>query len=87
VARDGESTLGRHALVGRPIQLVKGYGVQDRRTTALAKLPWIARHSIDGRQRSKSFRTRAEAERYRALLLQAVTAGERFDDATGEPVR
>ncbi|MEX1112943.1 MAG: hypothetical protein WED32_00625, partial [Patescibacteria group bacterium] len=71
--------------MGRPIQEVKVFGVQDRRSTAQAKLPWIVRRSIDGRQRSKSFRTRAEAERYRVLLLQAVHAGERFDDSTGEP--
>lgn len=71
--------------MGRPIQEVKVFGVQDRRSTLQARLPWIARHSIDGRQRSKSFRTRAEAERYRVLLLQAVHAGQRFDGATGEP--
>lgn len=71
--------------MGRPIQEVKVFAVQDRRSTAQAKLPWIVRRSIDGRQRSKSFRTRAEAERYRVLLLQAVHAGERFDEATGEP--
>ena len=71
--------------MGRPIQEVKVFGVQDRRSTVQAKLPWIARHSIDGKQRSRSFRTRAEAERYRVLLLQAVHAGERFDEATGEP--
>ena len=69
--------------MGRPIQEVKVFGVQDRRSTAQARLPWIVRRSIEGRQRSKSFRTRAEAERYRLLLLQAVHAGERFDDATG----
>lgn len=72
--------------MGRPIQEVKVFGVQDRRSTAQAKLPWIARLSIDGRQRSKSFRTRAEAERFRVLLLQAVHAGERFDPSTGEPL-
>ncbi|MGH9155595.1 MAG: tyrosine-type recombinase/integrase [Acidimicrobiales bacterium] len=71
--------------MGRPIQEVKIFGVQDRRSTAQAKLPWIVRRSIDGRQRSKSFRTRAEAERYRVLLLQAVHAAERFDEETGEP--
>jgi len=71
--------------MGRPIQEVKVFGVQDRRSTVQAKLPCIARHSIDGKQRSKSFRTRAEAERYRVLLLQAVHAGERFDEATSEP--
>jgi len=40
---------------------------------------------VDGRHRSKCFRTRAEAERYRSLLLTAVHRGERFDPATGEP--
>ncbi|MEQ1737869.1 MAG: hypothetical protein ABL886_15860, partial [Rhodoglobus sp.] len=67
------------------MQEVKVYGVQDRRSTVQAKLPWVARYTIDGRHRSKSFRTRAEAERYRSLLLQAVQAGGRFDEATGEP--
>ena len=56
--------------MGRPIQEVKVYGVQDRRTTARATLPWIVRWSIDGRQRTKAFRTRSEAERYRSLLLE-----------------
>lgn len=71
--------------MARPIQDVKIYGVQDRRSTVQAKLPWIVRYNIDGRHRSKSYRTRAEAERYRGLLLQAVHAGARFDESTGEP--
>ena len=69
----------------RPMQTVKVFGVQDRRTTAQAKLPWVVRYAIDGRHRSKSFRTRVEAERYRGSLLQAVQAGDRFDVASGEP--
>jgi hypothetical protein len=69
----------------RPLQVVKVYGVQDRRSTVQAKLPWVVRYAIDGRHRSKSFRTRVEAERYRGLLLQAVQAGDRFDPAAGEP--
>ena len=71
--------------MARPMQTVKIYGVQDRRSTKQAMLPWVVRYIIDGRHRSKSFRTRAEAERYRGLLLQAVQDGGRFDDATGEP--
>ena len=71
--------------MARPMQVVKVYGVQDRRTTAQAKLPWVVRYTIDGRHRGKSFRTRIEADRYRGLLLQAVQAGDRFDEATGEP--
>jgi hypothetical protein len=67
------------------MQTVKVYGVQDRRSTVQAKLPWVVRFTIDGRHRSKSFRTRIEADRYRGLLLQAVQDGGRFDEATGEP--
>jgi hypothetical protein len=71
---------------GTMVPDIKVYAVRDRRTSARSKLPWIARHSIDGRQRSKAFRTRAEADRYRSLLLQAAAGGERFDDASGEPL-
>ena len=71
--------------MARPVQDVRVFSVQDRRSTVQAKLPWIVRRSIDGRQRSNSFRTKAEAERYRILLLQAVHDGERFDMTTGEP--
>ena len=71
--------------MARPMQTVKVYGVQDRRSTVQAKLPWVVRFTIDGRHRSKSFRTRIEADRYRGLLLQAVQEGGRFDETTGEP--
>ena len=69
----------------RPMQVVKVYGVQDRRSTTQAKLPWVVRYTIDGRHRSKSFPTRMEADRYRGQLLHEVQAGGRFDEATGEP--
>ena len=69
----------------RPMQVVKIYGVQDRRSTTQAKLPWVVRYTIDGRHRSKSFRTRIEADRYRGRLLQAVQDGGRFDESSGEP--
>ena len=69
----------------RPMQVVKIYGVQDRRSTTQAKLPWVVRYTIDGRHRSKSFRTRVEADRYRGRLLQALQDGSRFDESTGEP--
>ena len=71
--------------MARPMQTVRVYGVQDRRSTVQAKLPWVVRFTIDGRHRSKSFRTRIEADRYRGLLLQAVQDGGRFDETTGEP--
>ncbi len=69
----------------RPMQVVKVYGVQDRRSTTQAKLPWVVRYTIDGRHRSKSFRTRIEADRYRGRLLQALQDGGRFDEFSGEP--
>jgi len=50
------------------------------------KHPWVVRWSITGRQRSKSFRTKTEADRYRSYLHHAQTIGEPFDDDTGEPV-
>ena len=69
----------------RPYQEIKVLGIQDRRTSDRVKAPWVVRWKLDGRLRSKSFRTRSEADRYRSLLLQAVKVGDRFDDATGEP--
>jgi integrase len=69
----------------RPTQDVRVYGVQDRRSRSDAVRPWIVRYTIDARHRSRAFRTRAEAERFRGLLLRSVSAGERFDEATGEP--
>ena len=71
--------------MSKPFQDVKVYGVQDRRARSEAKLPWVVRYTIDGRHRSRAHRTRAEAERFRGLLLRAVEAGDRFDPATGEP--
>ncbi len=69
----------------RPLEDVQVYGVQKRKGDRI-KRPWIVRWSLDGRQRSRSFRTKAEADRYRAGLLLSQQRGERFDDETGEPV-
>jgi integrase len=60
------------------------YGLQ-RRAGERHQRPWIVRWSLTGRQRSRSFRTRAEAERYRAGLILAVQRGEPFDSLNGEP--
>ena len=62
-------------MMARPMQTVKVYGVQDRRSTTQAKLPWVVRYTIDGRHRGKSFRTRIEADRYRGLLLKGGSGG------------
>ena len=61
------------------------YGVQ-KRSGARNKRPWIVRWSVTGRQRSRSFRIKAEADRIRTGLLVAQQSGESFDEATGEPV-
>lgn len=71
--------------MARPIQRIRVYGVHDRRNADRLRLPWVVRYTIDGAHRSKSHRTKAEAERYRGALLQAVQNGDRFDLATGEP--
>jgi integrase len=41
---------------------------------------------VDGRERSKAFPTKAQAERLRSLLVHAHHRGEHFDEFTGQPV-
>jgi integrase len=62
----------------RSPQQVQVFGIQDRRRSGKVH-PWIVRWRVEGRSQSRAFRTRAEADRYRSLLMQAVTAGESFD--------
>ena len=69
----------------RPHQDVKVYDIQDRRSHARATKPWLVRWAVEGRQRARAFRTKAEADRYRALLLVAHRDGEHFDPTSGEP--
>ena len=72
--------------MARPMQDVRVHNIQDRRSTKYAKKPWIVRITVEGREKGKAFRTRAEADRYRMLLLRAVEDGERFDVLLGEPM-
>lgn len=65
-------------------QKVDVFAVQDRRKDGKAR-PWIVRWRVEGRMVSRSFRTRVEADRFRSLLVQAVTAGDPFDLHTSEP--
>jgi integrase len=58
----------------------------QRRSGERNKRPWIVRWSLLGRQRSRAFRTKAEAERYRSALLVAQQSGEAFDELSGEPL-
>ncbi len=69
----------------RAHQDVKIYGIQDRRSHPLATKPWLVRWAVEGRQRSRAFRTKAEGDRYRSMLLVAHRDGDLFDRATGEP--
>ncbi len=70
----------------RPVQDVNVFGLQHRGRSDRIKRPWIVRWSVTGRQRSRSFRTKAEAERLRSLLFTAIQHGERFDERTCEPM-
>ena len=72
-------------LTGRPLADVAVFGVQ-RRSGERHKKPYVVRWSLDGRQRSRAFRTKGEAERMRSALMVAAQSGEAFDEATGEPV-
>lgn len=67
------------------MQRVNVFGLQDRRSQPTARRPWLVRWAIDGQQRGKAFRTKPEADRYRAALMIAAQRGERFDRSTGEP--
>ena len=71
--------------MARPHQQIDIFAIQERRAHSKAK-PWIVRWRVDGRFRSRSFRTRAEADRYRSQLVAAATSGEAFDIDSGEPV-
>lgn len=71
--------------MGRPVQDVRIWGIQDRRKRANATLPWVLRWKVNGLERSRAFRTKAVADRARSRMLVALQDGERFDPATGEP--
>ncbi len=68
----------------RPVPDVAVFGLQ-RRAGERHQRPWIVRWAVCRRQRSRSFLTRAEADRHRAALLLVVQRGEPFDEANGEP--
>jgi integrase len=70
----------------RPVQDVRVWKIQDRRSNPAAKSPYIVRWVVDGREHNKSFRVRVQADRYRSRLLVAVQDGESFDRRIGEPV-
>ena len=63
-ASSGHSAApAKRSAMARPLQRIKIYGVQDRRNAERLRLAWVVRYTIDGAHRSKSYRTKAEAER------------------------
>ena len=64
-------------MAGRP-QDVRVWSIQDRRTSSRNNQGWIVRWVVDGKTFSRSFRTRALADRFRSRLLIAHDHGERF---------
>lgn len=66
----------------RPIQNVRVWNLQYRPDRLK---PYSVRWMIDGEIRTRSFRTRAEADRRRSRLLVAQQDGDWFDPSTGEP--
>lgn len=67
---------------GRPVQDIRIWSIQHRPAKSL---PWIVRWSVEGQIRSRSFRTKAEADRRRSQLLVAQQRGEQFDQGSLEP--
>ena len=72
--------MARHA------QDIRIWKVQDRRRSeGYSYRPWLTRWTIDGKEFSRPFRTRDEADHFRSELLVAQRGGEVFDPSTGEP--
>jgi integrase len=72
--------------VSRKRQDVRVWAVQDRRSSARNQQSWIVRWRVEGKLFSRSFKTRALAERFRSTLIVAHDDGEAFDEHGGEPV-
>ncbi len=62
------------------------WAVQDRRSSARNQQSWIVRWRVEGKLFSRSFKTRALAERFRSTLIVAHDDGEPFDPHGGAPV-
>jgi integrase len=62
------------------------FAIQDRSGRKEARKPKIVRWRIDGKDHSRAFRTKSQADRFRSRLLVAHQDGERFDRPSGLPV-
>jgi integrase len=69
-----------------PTQKAQIFGIGAPKSgTPKGKRRWLVKWRVDGRDRTRSFKTRAEADRYRSQLQVAVVDGRRFDLGTGLP--
>jgi len=72
----------------KPIE-VRVFSIQSRLprngSGRLLPHPHIVRWSVNGKQHSKAFKIKTEAETYRASLIVAQRNGEKFDITTGRP--
>lgn len=67
-------------------QKVQVFGLRQSGTEKVKEKRRVyVRWRVDGRDRMRSFKTKAEAERLRALLQNAVIAGQLFDLESGMP--
>jgi len=69
----------------RPAPKVSIYKVRDRRKARATANPFVLDWRVGGRQHSRSFPGKLAAEQFRSDLYAALTANERFDEATGQP--
>lgn len=60
---------------------------EPKKGTPREKRRYLVKWAVDGRHRTRSFKTKEQADRLRSQLQQAVRGGDRFDVETGEPVR
>lgn len=60
--------------------------IYDLRHEPARKSPWLVKWSVDSRDKTRSFPTKARAAELHKRLTRAHDTGERFDPATGEPV-
>ena len=61
--------------------------VEPKAGTPKDRRRYLVKWAVDGRHKTRSFKTKEQAERLRSRLQQAVREGHRFDVETGEPVR
>ena len=63
---------------------VRVQAIQDRSSRAV-RSPYVVRWTVGGKPKSKAFTHKQPADRYRSRLISAVSQGQTFDAATGEP--